>query len=146
MSALQSEYETWLANLQLRHFAPAEVTNYGKAGRNGVTNSLPAKELWINIVRPLWVLDQLRAHIDKPIRLTSLYRSPEYNRKGVNGSTNSFHTKNAAIDFQVIGMSPGHVFDKLNRMRHAGSWTGGLGAYPTFTHIAAGLRSRNATW
>ena len=141
----KEKYEAFLAGLQLRHFSPREVTSYARATRNGVRNSLPPEELWENLVPTLWVLDQLRESIDLPIRLTSLYRSPAYN-KSVGGSSGSFHMKGAAIDFQVDGMSPLQVFNRLNKMRHAGCFTGGLGLYSTFVHIDAGLRGRNATW
>ena len=145
MSNERVAYEAWLEALQLKHFSPREITNYSKAVRGGVTNSIPDRSLWKNIVVPLWILDQLREAIDLPIRITSNYRSPKYNKQ-VKGSSGSFHLKNGALDFQVDGMSPGRAFDHLNRMRHAGCFTGGLGAYPTFTHIDAGLRGRNATW
>ena len=146
MSELREEYEAFIGALQLRHFSPREVTNYANASRNGVKNSLPTKELWGNLPPVLWVLDQLRESIELPIRLTSIYRSPHYNAKGVGGAPNSFHKKNCAIDFQVDGMSPNQVFNRLNKMRHAGCFTGGLGAYSTFCHIDAGVRGRNATW
>ena len=145
-SDLREEYETWLAGLQLRFFRPREITHYASASRNGVKNSLPSRELWENLPPVLWVLDQLRQSIDLPIRLTSIYRSPEYNHKGVKGSPRSFHMRNCAVDFQIDGMSPQQAFNRLNKMRHAGCFTGGLGAYSTFCHIDAGLRGRNATW
>lgn len=99
-SDLRDEYETWLAALQLRHFRPREITHYASASRNGVKNSLPSRELWENLPPVLWVLDQLRQSIDLPIRLTSIYRSPEYNHKGVKGSPRSFHMRNCAVDFR----------------------------------------------
>ena len=145
MSELKEDFEAFLAGLQLRFFSPGELSRYANATRNGVKNDLPPRELWVNLVRPLWVLDQLREDIGLPIRITSSYRSPDYN-EAVGSSSGSFHRKASALDFQVIGMSPIQVFNKLNKMRHAGSWTGGLGSYPTFTHIDAGLRPRNATW
>ncbi len=141
----KEKYEAFLAGLQLRHFSPREVTSYARATRNGERNSLPPEELWENIPAPLWVLDSLRESIGLPIRLTSTYRSPVYN-KAVGGSSGSFHMKGSAIDFQVDGMSPLQVFSRLNKMRHAGCFTGGLGLYSTFVHIDAGLRGRNATW
>jgi uncharacterized protein YcbK (DUF882 family) len=142
----QEKYEAFLAGLQLRHFSPQEITRYGAATRSGERNGLPEDpELWENLVPPLWVVDQLRESINLPIRLTSLWRSPAYN-KAVGGSSGSFHMKNSAIDFQVDGMSPLQAFNRLNKMRHAGCFTGGLGLYSTFVHIDAGLRGRNATW
>jgi len=143
--SVEKEYEAFLSGLQLRWLRPHEVMNYAKSTRNGESNSLPPADLWTNLPPTLWVIDSLRESINLPIRLTSIYRSPAYN-KAVGGSSGSFHMKNAAIDFQVDGMSPQQAFNALNKMRHAGSWQGGLGSYPTFTHCDAGLRGRNATW
>lgn len=146
MSELVENYEDFLSGLQLRWFSPREVTNYANSTRSGVSNSLPEDpQLWENLVPTLWVLDQLRESINLPIRLTSIYRSPAYN-KSVGGSSGSFHKKNAAIDFQVDGMTPPQSFNALNKMRNAGCFTGGLGLYSTFVHLDTGLRGRNATW
>ena len=141
----EEKYSAFLSGLQLRWFSPREVMNYAKSTRNGVPNSLPPEDLWTNLPPTLWVIDSLRESVGLPIRLTSIYRSPAYN-KAVGGSSGSFHMKNAAIDFQVDGMGPQQAFNALNKMRHAGSWHGGLGAYETFTHCDAGLRLSNATW
>lgn len=144
--SVESEYEAFLDGLQLRWFSPREVMNYANSTRSGVRNSLPEDpQLWENLVPTLWVVDQLRESIELPIRLTSIYRSPAYN-KAVGSSSGSFHRKNSAIDFQVDGMSPTQSFNRLNKMRNAGCFTGGLGLYSTFVHVDTGIRGRNATW
>ncbi|MGA0207488.1 MAG: D-Ala-D-Ala carboxypeptidase family metallohydrolase [Ilumatobacteraceae bacterium] len=136
-------YSEFLAGLQLRHFAPSEITSYAGRERNGISNSLPPEDLWLNIVPTLWVVDQLRHYFDAPITLTSIYRSPEYN-SAVGGASQSEHMRNAAIDLQVKNIEPKDVFNRLSAMRAAGTFAGGLGLYPTFVHIDT--RGRNATW
>lgn len=136
-------YSTFLAGLQLRHFDPSEIISYADRKRDGVYNSLPPEDLWRNIVPTLWVLDQLREALGLPITLTSIYRSPAYNR-AVSGASASQHLRNAAIDFQVTGMEPDKVFNALSAMRAAKSFSGGIGLYPSFLHIDT--RGTNATW
>ena len=52
--------------------------------------------------------------------------------------------QNCAIDFQVDGMTPNAAFNQLLKMRKAGAFIGGLGQYPTFTHVDT--RDKIATW
>lgn len=50
------------------------------------------------------LLERVRAHFNKPIRITSGYRTPEENVR-VGGSPNSLHLKGRACDF-VIDITP----------------------------------------
>lgn len=137
-------YTKFLAGLKLKHFSPVEITRYAdRTTGRGVKNELPPQELWGNLVPTIRVLDELRAAIGKPIVLTSIYRGPAYN-KAVGGVSGSQHLRNAAIDFQVRGMSPRAVYNRLLEMRRAGKFKGGLGLYSTFVHIDT--RGVNATW
>lgn len=136
-------YGSFLAGLQLRHFSPSEVTGYADQVRGGVRNELPPRELWPNIVPALWVVDHLRELLGAPVELTSIYRSPDYNR-AVGGAVRSQHLRNAAIDFQVRGVSPKVARNRLLELRRAGMFRGGIGLYPTFVHVD--VRGRNATW
>lgn len=136
-------YEQLLAGLRLRHIAPSEVTSYADSVRNGVKNSRPPEELWANIIPTLWVVDHLRALIGNPVRLTSIYRSEEYNR-AVRGASSSLHMKNNAIDFRIEGVRPVEVHAKLTALRTAGMFRGGIGLYRTFVHVDT--RGVNASW
>ena len=137
------EYTAYLAGLKLRHFSPQEITSYAFRERGGVMNSLPPRELWRNIVPTLWLVDQLREYLNKPITLSSIYRSHEYNQQ-VGGATQSYHMRNMAIDFVVDSVSPGRVHEILLNMRAAGSFLGGIGKYHHFTHVDT--RGSAATW
>lgn len=137
------QYAKFLKGLRTRYFSPQEIIRYADISRHGVKNSLPPEDLWDNLVPTINVLDAMRHYIKRPIRLTSIYRSKEYN-KICGGSRNSFHMQNAAIDFQVEDMSPIAAFNQLLKMRKAGCFVGGLGQYPTFTHVDT--RGSIATW
>lgn len=136
-------YYDFIRGLRLRHFSAEEIISYGDAVRNGVANSLPEEELWANILEPLWVLDSLRSFFDQPIRITSTYRSPDYNR-AVGGASRSRHLVNNAIDFKVEGVTPMKASAKLNEFRSVGMFQGGIGTYATFTHLDT--RGENRTW
>ena len=137
------EYTKFLKGLKLRHFRPNEITSYAHRAVGGISNSLPPEIIWNNIVQTLWIADQLRESLKVPITLTSIYRSPEYNR-AVGGARASFHMENKAIDLQSSQASPQKIFNRLVKFRDAGVFRGGLGKYNTFVHIDT--RGRNATW
>ncbi len=84
-------------------------------------------------------LERVRAHFGNPIHVTSGNRCPAYNAK-VGGAKSSQHLLSRAADIQVEGISPARVFAYLDDTDHAG----GLGSYPTFTHIDS--RSSRARW
>jgi uncharacterized protein YcbK (DUF882 family) len=135
----RNEYRSFLVGLKLRYFKPSEILNYA----DRYLNTLPPREYWGNLAPTIWLLDNFRDSIGKPIRLTSIYRSPAYNRK-VGGGSQSYHMKNMAVDFQVDGMGPTAVFNRLLKIRQANGFKGGLGKYSTFVHIDT--RGYNATW
>lgn len=64
----------------------------------------------------LWsVLDILRAKIEKPIIITSGYRTPDHNAK-VGGAKYSYHMRGMAADIRVNGMTPKQVAKMLNEI------------------------------
>lgn len=138
-----ADYKAMLKGLQLRHISPREVTSYAGQVRKGVKNSLPPRALEKNIIPTLWIVDHLRALLGKPVRLTSIYRSPAYNG-AVGGARFSQHKENRAIDLQVDGVSPRRVANALVKLRQAGMFKGGIGLYSTFVHVDT--RGSNATW
>ena len=135
----REKYRQFLDGLQLRWFDPEEILSYA----DRVNNTLPPQELWYHIVPTLWVVDQVRNYLAKPVTLTSIYRSPEYNAS-VGGASQSYHMRNCAIDFQVEDVSPSRIHEILLNMRASGSFRGGVGRYSSFNHIDT--RGHNATW
>lgn len=86
------------------------------------------------------VLEEIRAHFNKPITITSGYRTPEYNAK-IGGVKNSQHTKGTAADIKVSGI-PAREVQKYLKGKYPNKY--GIGSYETFTHID--VRDKKARW
>ena len=90
------------------------------------------------------VLEEFRKRIGHPVRLASVYRSPEYN-KSVGGKPDSQHLQFRAADLQVPGHGGSQLWaDMLSAMRSEGFFSGGIGIYGTFVHVDS--RGQNADW
>lgn len=59
------------------------------------------------------ILDILRNKLEKPIIITSGYRTPERNAK-CGGAKYSYHMRGMAADIRVDGMTPKEVANRLN--------------------------------
>ena len=70
-----------------------------------------------------------------PITVNSGLRSPEHN-KDVGGSSGSHHLKGKAADIVFKEYTP----DRIQKILF--DWSGGLGCYPTFTHVDIGPKRR----
>lgn len=86
------------------------------------------------------VLEDIRAHFNKPVIVTSGYRTPEYNAK-IGGVKNSQHTKGTAADIKVYGI-PTREVQKYLKHKYPDKY--GIGSYLTFTHID--IRAKKARW
>jgi uncharacterized protein YcbK (DUF882 family) len=91
------------------------------------------------LINPFLVelLEKIRTHFGKPVKINSGYRTPAYNaglrkkgRKGV--AQNSQHMYGNAADITISGVSPKEVFDFVNSFHQ-----GGIGLYMknNFTHV-----------
>jgi zinc D-Ala-D-Ala carboxypeptidase len=80
-----------------------ELEYSATAVRHGLKNVTPP-ELLLNLRRVANVLQTIRDHYDKPLRVLSGYRSPAVN-VAVGGSRTSAHMKALAADIRVIGVS-----------------------------------------
>lgn len=126
-----------------KHFRGKELTGYFEKWRGDVQNSYPPRALWPNFVPTLRVVDDIRRVLGCPVRITSSYRSPAYN-KAVAGAPLSFHQKFVAADIQCDGATPHEVWKIACSMRNKGMFKGGIGLYNTFVHIDT--RGVNADW
>ena len=138
-----AELEKLIDEQGFRFFKGRELTEYWSRYRNGVTNSVPPKSLWKNIIPTLRVLDNLRAKLGASITINSTYRSPEYNR-AIGGAPSSLHMAFKAIDFTCAKGTPKQWAEELTKMRNSGDFRGGIGVYPTFVHVDT--RGTNADW
>ena len=100
--------------------------------------------VWQNIKILASQLEVLRAHLGKPINVTSGYRSESYNER-IGGVKGSFHTLGKASDLQVKGLKPKTVHKAIEKLIEQGEMLqGGLGLYDTFVHYD--IRGTEARW
>ena len=87
-----------------KHFQLKEFTKSQIASRNGFKN-LPSAGDIKNLENLCYeILEPVRAKFDKPVTITSGYRSLETNRK-LGSSDSSQHTKGQAVDFEIAGVT-----------------------------------------
>lgn len=91
--------------------------------------------------RLLHLLENIRNHIGKPVRINSGYRSPEYNARLKNASPRSQHCNGKAADIWVEGVTPQQISEIAEC--YLGS-SGGIGIYKNFTHVD--VRTSYARW
>lgn len=84
-------------------------------------------------------LEELRKQMgNRPIIINSGYRCKTHNNN-VRGAKRSQHLYGRAADFRVKGYSPQYVYIVADRINQ----NGGVGKYPSFTHIdTRGYRAR----
>lgn len=97
-----------------------------------------------NIKRLARVLEQFRAMVQQPIRITSGFRSPAYNRK-VGGAPASPHTLGLAVDIATENQL------KWASLASGIPSIGGIGLYPGrgFIHLDIRMRGKDKlikTW
>ena len=77
------------------------------------------------------VLQKIRDHFKAAVTISSGYRTPSHNKK-VDGATYSQHQYGTAADIKVKGVSPKTVAAYAETLLPK---KGGIGIYPTFTHV-----------
>ena len=105
------------------HFTLEEMLRSETATKKGIENRINAEE--VNNLQKLCqkVLEPLRAHFGKPIRINSGFRCKALN-DAVGGAKNSYHTKGRAVDIPFV---PGHYAFlrdnvKTTELINEGSW------------------------
>ena len=86
------------------------------------------------------VLQSVRSHFQQPVTVCSGYHTPGYNRR-VDGAAYSQHLYGRAADIQVKGVDPKQVAAFVETIMPD---RGGIGIYPTFTHID--VREKRSRW
>ena len=107
---------TWRA----KFFVPAEIACRG-------TGEILVNEDF------LFCLDQLRLQLDRPLKVSSSYRSAYHNAQ-VGGAVRSCHRLGIAADLPLAG----HDKSRLIEMAKAVGFTGFGISYQTFIHIDIG--------
>jgi hypothetical protein len=98
-----------------------------------------------NLRKQAQLLEVIRAASgNRPIRITSGYRSPAHNVR-VGGATHSQHPLGTATDMNIEGMSPRQTTDLITGLIAQGQLpSGGLGVYNGWVHYDH--RPGNARW
>ena len=89
------------------------------------------------------ILQKIRDHFGKPVRISSAYRCPTWNKK-VGGVTGSYHTYGQAADIKVDGVKPKEVAKYAESIGVLG-----IGLYETdadghFVHVDT--RTKKSFW
>ena len=126
-----------------------QITPHFKLEEFRCPDGTPYPSQWIKSrLTPLCEqLEILRAALGAaPITVSSGYRTPEYNRK-IGGARQSQHLEGRAADIIVKGRHPDFVHDRALALHVGGVLKlGGLGQYPTFTHLDIRPGTRLARW
>lgn len=61
------------------------------------------------------ILDILRNQVEKPVIITSGYRTPQRNKEA-GGAKYSYHMRGMAADIRINGMNAKEIADKLNKI------------------------------
>lgn len=137
----QQQFQKLLTSWGVTNFTAAEFFYRGASDAKLQLNTDPPAALWPNMEQTAKVLQEARNRLGKPIRITSAFRNPVYNRK-IGGVANSTHVQFNATD--LVTAQPASLYLILLDLRREGFFKGGLGLYRSFVHIDS--RGVNATW
>ena len=87
-----------------KHFKLEEFTKSMTAIRKGIKNEAGSGEIKNSTDVCYGVLEPVRAKFDKPVIVTSGYRSPEL-CEAIGSKSTSQHAKGQAVDFEIAGVS-----------------------------------------
>ena len=141
-SSVEEDFQQQLDQRGIRYFKAAECLFLGASNKVYKNNYLPPKSLWKNFWPTIALADTARKRIGKPLRISSGFRSPAYN-KSVGGVKNSQHVQFRAIDISAPRSTLRELYAELLDLRREGHKIA-IGRYATFIHIDT--RGNNASW
>ncbi len=86
------------------------------------------------------ILEQVRRHFNRPVRVTSGYRTKAHNLR-VGGEPDSMHLLGIAADIKVDKVKPTEIYEYLDNQY---PYTLGLGIYDSWVHVDT--RFTKARW
>ena len=141
---MEIDFQAELDRLGIEHFTARECLFLGAANKVHKNNHRPARALWKNFWPVIDIAETARERIGKPLRITSAYRSPAYNKSiGAGAASNSQHLQFRALDLAGPRSTLKKLYAELLAMRREGRNIA-IGRYATFIHID--VRGSNATW
>lgn len=119
-----------------KNFALEELTKSQTAEALKIDNT-PAAEQIANLCALVHhVLQPLRDHYGKPVKISSGYRCPALN-KAVGGVSRSQHMRGQAADIKIQGVTPTHIADYIaNHLPYDQ-----VIIYPTFVHVSYSIQA-----
>lgn len=99
-----------MARKLTEHFTVEELTASNTAKARGISNEPTAEHLANMKYVCEKILEPVREHFGKPVKINSSYRSPALN-VAVGGSKTSQHVNGQAVDFEIMGISNKVVAD-----------------------------------
>lgn len=137
------EFQELLDLEGIKYFSADEVFYLGGSNGRLKLNTEPPKELWPNIIPTLRALDAIRKEVG-PLTLTSIYRSPAYNKALSGTASNSYHMQFKACDVIPLNVTVKKLHSVATKLRNGGLFKGGIGKYSGFVHVDT--RGYNADW
>lgn len=99
------------------HFSLEEMTLSQTAARRGIDNVPPAAATAALKTLCTEVLEPIRLHFGRPVRVSSGFRSPTLNR-AIGGAASSQHCRGEAADITVPGVSNFELAQWISRNLH----------------------------
>ena len=96
-----------------QHFSYQEFIKSQTATRRGISNEPDDSQLYNMKMICANILEPVRVNFDKPVIITSGFRSPEL-CVAIGSSTNSQHAKGEAADFEIPGVSNKELADWIH--------------------------------
>lgn len=96
------------------NFTMSELLKSDIAEKYNISNIPDKKSLDNMLTLIIECLQPIRNYIDKPMLISSGYRSPRLNGHPlINGAQNSQHVTGQAVDFTIKGMTPKQIIEKI---------------------------------
>lgn len=121
-----------------------KLTLHFKSEEFDCKDGTPYPEKWISSrLMPLVLdLEVIRANLQVPLRITSGYRTPAYNKK-VRGALFSQHCQGTAADLVAVGLPAKSLYMAILELIKAKKIKdGGLGLYKSWVHYDHGKPRR----
>jgi hypothetical protein len=142
--SLLVDYTKYLKSLKLQRIEPEQVISAHAKQRGSVWNRLPPKQWWTRMGYTVRVVDRIAVYMNMPVEeVVSAYRCPIYNAQCEGAKIGSWHQANVAVDVK-FPVSARTITATTRNLRDRGLFKGGVGSYPTFTHIDT--RGTNINW
>ena len=122
-----------------KNFTLLELTHSQEATRTGLNNTPTPEQIKSLKLLCKNILQPLRDKVDRPIVISSGYRSANLNRL-IGGSALSQHTIGEAADFMIPGLSVKEVVDIIRKLKLPVDQC--INEYDTWVHISH-KRNRN---